>query len=57
MWRPISICAHLGGMGPAADLARYGFTRYPQRDSNPPCRRESAKPCIFRQLPRSLIIG
>ena len=40
----------------AFGLVRGGLILYPQRDSNPRCRLESAKLGIFRHLPRSLVI-
>ncbi len=41
----------------AFDLVRGILILYPQRDSNPCCRLESAKLCISRSLRRSFVIG
>jgi hypothetical protein len=43
--------------GEVFDLVRSDFNWCPQRDSNPRCRLESARPGIFRELLRSLVIG
>jgi hypothetical protein len=39
------------------DLVSSDLNLCPQRDSNPRCRLESAKPGIFRNFPRSFVTG